>query len=164
MKKMSVVVLAVLVCSMWSCVALAKPQIIAWQWPATDCDALTLDQSDLVEAEMMYRQTSMPMPSDEAGSCASVVDPDAPADATVIAIDVANNTKILNLKPGQTYFLRMRVSAYVVDNWGSWSVEKIFTVPYGRPDRIIVSLGIVRFTSELISDPIIWLNTKRPNG
>lgn len=142
----------------------AKPQIIGWQWPTTDCDGGAIVQAELIESELIYSGSPIPMPSDIEGPCSNVVDPNAPVDASVVAIDPANTSTILNLQPGQTYYARIRVSAFVVGNWSSWSVEHQFTVPYGRPNRVIITSGILRFTSELISDPIIWLSNGRPSG
>lgn len=124
-----------------SACAFAKPHMLTWEWPTTDCEGLTIVASDLVESELIYSSVPMPMPSDTDGPCAVTADPDAPAGSLSVPIPVTDNTVILNLHPGQTYYARMRVSAYVDGNWSSWSDQAQFTIPYGRPNKIIMSNG-----------------------
>lgn len=141
-----------------ACSADAKPQVIAFTWPTTDCDSLPIVASDLIESELIYDIVPMPMPSDTDGPCAVTVDPDPPASATVVPVDTSDTSVILNLHPGQTYYARMRVSAYLAGNWSSWSVQHQFTVPYGKPNRVIIASGLVTRTYNLIEDPVIRLN------
>ena len=139
----------------------AKPQIVSWTMPTADCDGLVLIQSDLIEFEVIYSTSPMPMPSDSAGPCASADDPEAPAGSITVPVPVTETSTILNLHPGETYYLRARVSAYVDGNWSSWAVEINKTVPYGRPDRVLIADGEFKFgvyTSYLIEDPVIRLN------
>ena len=138
--------------------ASAKPQIVSWQMPTTDCDGDPLPAADLLSFELIYDTEPMPMPSDTAGPCGATEDPGPPATATVVNVPVTQTSTILNLQPGVTYYFRARISAYISGNWSAWSVEISKTVPYGRPDRVIVSDGRLSFTSELIEDPPIRLN------
>ena len=158
MMKKILIMLAVALPLLLSCAANAKPQIVTWEWPTTDCDSTILAQADLIESEIIYDTSPMPMPSDTVGACDAVGDPDAPAGATVIPVSVADNSVILNLHPGTTYFARMRVSAYVAGNWSSWSTSHQFTVPYGRPNRVIMGAMLDRWEATLIEDPAIRLN------
>lgn len=122
--------------------AFAKPHQLSWTWPTTNCDATALDAADMIESELIYSTTAMPMPSDTLGPCDEATpDPDAPAGALSVAIPLSDNTVTLNLQPGQTYYARIRVSAYVNGNWSAWSGQAQFTVPYGRPHRVIISDG-----------------------
>lgn len=141
-------------CSM----AQAKPQILSFKMPTVDCDGLVLAQSDLIESNLIYDIVPMPMPSDSAGPCAQTADPGPPAGATVVPIPVTDTTVILNLKPGEHYFARMNVSAYLAGNWSAWSVQYEFTVPYGRPDRVVIADNGVQFISYMIDDPVIRLD------
>ena len=140
------------------CGAQAKPQILSWAWPTTDCDQLVLTTDDLIASDLIYSTAPMPMPSDIDGPCVATSDPDAPASATSVSVPISDTSIILNLKPGETYFARMRVTAYVAENWSSWSKEVQFTVPYGRPNRIIISDGWLHWETELITDPVIRFN------
>lgn len=141
-----------------STVLLAKPQIVSWTVPTTDCDGGTLIPADLVEFELIYSTSPMPMPSDSAGACDVTPDPEAPAGAITVPVPVTETSAVLNLQPGQTYYFRARVSAFVNGNWSSWAGEIDKTVPYGRPDRVIMSDGWVQHISYLIEDPVIRLN------
>jgi len=141
-----------------ACTATAKPQIVSWSWPTTDCEGATLAQSDLVESELIFDLAPMPMPSDSDGPCAVTNDPDSPAGAVVVPIDIADTSTILNLKPGETYFARIRVASFVLGNWSVWSSEHQFTVPYGRPNRVIISAAFGNWEADLIEDPVIRLN------
>jgi len=127
--------LALLLCSC----ALAKPHQLTWVLPIDDCDGGVLTQVDLLEQELVYSQTAMPMPSDTAGPCTGTVDPAAPAGALSVAVPITDTSTVLNLQPGQTYFARIRISAYVNGNWSSWSNQVQFVVPYGRPNVIQLS-------------------------
>jgi len=144
MKK--VIVGIVGLCLFLTCsIVLAKPHQLTWEWPTTMCPepgetvGAALAEADLVESELIYNTAAMPMPSDAEGSCAEPGDPGAPAGAAVVPIPVTVTSTILNLQPGETYFARMRVSAYVNGNWSSWSNQVQFTVPYGRPNVIRMS-------------------------
>ncbi len=139
----------------------AKPQIVAWEWPTTDCDGLVILQADLIASDLIYSTSPMPMPSDSAGNCATDPDPDAPATATSVSVTITDTSMLLNLRPGKTYYARMRVSAYVVGNWSAWSDELQFTVPYGRPNRVILSDGWFQWEAELITDPVIRFKKNR---
>jgi hypothetical protein len=119
--------------------AFAKPHQLTWVLPTTDCDGEALAQADLIEQELVYRLAAMPMPSDTDGPCAAARDPDAPAGALSVAVPATDTSTILNLQPGQTYWARIRISAYVNGNWSSWSNQAQFTVPYGRPNVIRLS-------------------------
>lgn len=132
----------------------AKPQIITWTMPTTDCDGAALAQSDLIEFEIIYSTSPMPMPSDTTGPCDPTADPEAPAGAITVPVPVTETSKILNLQPGQTYYFRGRVSAYIDGNWASWTPEISKTIPYGRPDRFIIADGKLQF----IDDSTIRLN------
>ena len=147
-----------LVFLMSGCAVQAKPQILSWAWPTTDCDGIVLTAADLIESDLIYSTTPMPMPSDADGPCAATADPDAPASATSVSVPVTDTSIILNLKPGETYFARIRVNAYVAGNWSSWSAQKQFTIPYGRPDRVILSNNWFQWEAELIKGPGIRLN------
>ena len=134
----------ILVCLMlFAGCAFAKPHQLTWVWPVLDCDNVTLAQADLLESELIYSLTALPMPSDTDGPCAASVDPDAPAGALSVAIPVTDTSVTLNLQPGQTYFARIRVSAYVNGNWSSWSNQTQFIVPYGRPNVIRLSSSLL---------------------
>ena len=95
-----------------------------------------LAAADLFESELIYSSFDMSMPSDADGPCAASVDPDPPAGSISVAVPVTVTSIILNLQPGQTYYARIRVSAYLDSNWSSWSNQVEFTVPYGRPNVI----------------------------
>lgn len=157
MRKFWIALLIVPILVLASMPAEAKPQIVSWQMPTQDCDGVALAQADLLEFELIFDTSPMPMPSDAAGACDPVADPEAPATATTVPVPVAETSTILNLKPGETYYFRCKVSAYVNGNWSSWSIEISKTVPYGRPDRVIVSDGMLRYEADLITDPIIQL-------
>ncbi len=133
--KSMLVLISLLLCSC----AFAKPHQLTWVLPTTDCDDAALPQADLIEQELVYSLTTMPMPSDTDGPCAASVDPDAPAGALSIAVPITDTSTIINLQPGQTYFARIRISAYFNGNWSSWSNQVTFTVPFGRPN-------VIRFT------------------
>ncbi|MBW2663724.1 MAG: fibronectin type III domain-containing protein [Deltaproteobacteria bacterium] len=117
----------------------------------TDCEGAALAESDLVESELIYSQSPMPMPSDADGVCAPDADPDAPPGSLSVAIPVTDTAVILNLQPGQTYFARIRVSALIAGNWSSWSNQVQFTVPYGKPNVIRLSAGLIQWESAMIS-------------
>lgn len=117
----------------------AKPHQLTWVLPTTDCDGVELAQADLIEQELIYSLTAMPMPSDSDGPCAATVDPDPPAGALSVAIPATDTAAVLNLQPGQEYWARIRISAYVNGNWSSWSNQAQFTVPFGRPNVIRLS-------------------------
>ena len=152
---MVVPVIALLLVSM---PAEAKPQIVSWTMPTSDCDGVALAQADLIEFELIYSTTPMPMPSDTAGPCDATPDPEAPAGAITVPVPVTETSTILNLHPGQTYYFRARISAYIDGNWSAWATEISKTVPYGRPDRVIVSDGRLQYTSYMIDDTAIRLN------
>lgn len=118
-----------------SSVVFAKPHVLLWDWPVQDCEGSLIIESNLLEAEIAYDVNPMPMPSDTDGECAPTIDPSAPQSATVALIPVTANFYELNLKPGETYYARIRVSTFLSGNWSSWSAEKEFTVPFGRPKR-----------------------------
>ena len=140
-------------------VAQAKPQVVSWALPTQDCDGIALAQADLMSFELIYSLTEMPMPSDTAGPCGATEDPEAPAGAITVPVPLTETSVLLNLQPGQTYYFRARVSAYVDGNWSNWSVQISKTVPYGRPDRVIVSDGnpLNHLTFEVVTDPPIKL-------
>ena len=117
--------------------AYAKPQVVGWTWPISDCDGVVIAASDLRDAVFIYDVNPMPMPSDTDGPCTVTPDPDAPVSATSESITVTQTQVTLNLMPGMTYYARIRVSAFVDGNWSNWSSEYQFTVPYGKPNRII---------------------------
>lgn len=126
--------------------AQAKPHQITWTWPTTNCDATALAESDFLSSEMIYSTSPMPMVQDTVGQCdPTAFDEPAPVGAIVVPIDVTSNVVQLNLKPGQTYYVRMNVTAYTVGNTSSWSAEYQFTVPYGRPTRILIADGWQRW-------------------
>lgn len=131
--------LTILLMLFLSTAACAKPHQLTWELPILDCDGELLAGSELIEQELVYSFTAMPMPSDTDGPCATVVDHDAPAGALSVAIPATDTSVSLNLQPGQTYFARIRISAYVDGNWSSWSNQIQFTVPYGRPNTIRLS-------------------------
>lgn len=116
-----------------SSVACAKPQVLSWNWPTTDCDGVTLAVTDLVASEVAVDTAPMDMPSDTAGACSGADDPAAPATATVTDVPMPDTSITLNLQPGVTYYARIRVSAYVAGNWSVWSSQVSFQVPYGKP-------------------------------
>ncbi len=126
-------------------VANAKPHMLSWTWPTTDCDNVPLFGADLIQSELIFDTVPMPMPSDADGPCAPTADPGPPAGATVVPIPLTDIVVTLNLQPGQTYYARIRVSAYVNGNWSSWSDETQFTVPYGRPNKIRFSSGLIQY-------------------
>lgn len=126
-----------------SSLALAKPHQLTWTLPTDDCDGIALTQTDLIEQELIYSLTALPMPSDTDGPCAATVDPDPPAGALSVAVPATDTTVTLNLQPGQEYWARIRISAYVNGNWSSWSNQAQFTVPFGRPN-------VIRFTNSLL--------------
>ena len=132
---MKKILLTILLCVITSC-AYAKPHSLTWQLPTTDCDGVPLFGVDFIEQEIIYDTSPMPMPSDSTGPCFGTPDPDAPPSATVESILPTDTVITLNLQPGQTYYARARVSAYVNGNWSAWSTETQFTVPYGRPNKI----------------------------
>ena len=117
--------------------AFAKPHTLGWNWPGVDCEGTAIAASDLRGAVIAYDVNPMPMPSDTDGECAIADDPDAPAAATVVPVPVTQSKITLNLMPGMTYYARFRVSVFIASNWSNWSVEKEFTVPYGKPNGII---------------------------
>ena len=139
MRKFYLAIITCLFFGLLASAAYAKPHQLTWTWPATDCDGVTLSSADFIESEIVYSFSPMPMPSDTDGPCAIVVDPDAPASATSVPVPLSNSSIILNLQPGQTYYARIRVSAYVDGNWSSWSNQAEFTVPRGRPNVIRLS-------------------------
>lgn len=118
-------------------VAYAKPQVLSWNWPTTDCDGETLVVTDLIASEIAVDTSPMPMPSDTDGACAATGDPDAPASATVTSVPMPDTSITLNLQPGVTYYARIRVSAYIDGNWSVWSDQVSFQVPYGKPGQPI---------------------------
>ena len=113
--------------------AMAKPQVLSWNWPTTDCDGAPLVVTDLLTSEIAVDVVPMDMPSDTAGPCSATADPDAPATATVTPVTMPDTSITLNLNPGVTYYARIRVSAYQAGNWSSWSTQVSFQVPYGKP-------------------------------
>ena len=151
-------ILTCIVFMFMGCAAQAKPQIVSWTWPTTDCDGLVMTSDDLIASDLIYSTTPMPMPSDIDGPCAVTPDPDAPASAISVSVPIADTSVILNLKPGETYFARIRVIAYVAGNSSAWSAQKQFTIPYGRPDRVILSNNWFQWEAELIKGPGIRLN------
>ncbi len=155
MNKLLISMLFVLVLAFMPAPAEAKPHQLSWSWPTTDCDSLILASSDLIESELIYAVSSMPMPSDTTGSCDATADPGAPAGATVVPISISETSAVLNLKPGQTYYARIRVSAYVAGNWSSWSTELQFTVPYGRPNKVILADGLIRYESTMMTTTVL---------
>lgn len=130
-------VLAVFLCSFaFASIAEAKPHTLSWDWPVSDCDGTEIVLTDLLESELIYSLEPMPMPSDTEGQCAGP-DDDAPAGALSVPIPVTPDAVItLNLRPGETYYARIKVSAFISGNWSVWSEQLEFTVPYGRPHRI----------------------------
>ena len=151
-------VVAVLACTLMPAPAEAKPQIITWEIPTTDCDGVPLAQGDFVEFELIYSTSPMPMPSDSAGPCDATPDPEAPSGALTVSVPVTETSKVLNMQPGETYFFRARVSAYVNGNWSSWTAEISKTIPYGRPDKFIIADGKLQYTIYVIDDSAIRLN------
>lgn len=130
-----------------SACAFAKPHQLTWVWPVEYCPEPgqtagdPLSTSDLVESELVYSLSPMPMPSDSAGPCSATADPDAPAGAISVPITIPDTAVTLNLQPGTTYYARIRVAAPIAGNWSSWSNQVQFTVPYGRPNVIQLSFG-----------------------
>lgn len=144
----------------------AKPHQLTIEWPVTTCDGDALALTDLVEAELIYDEIVISMPSDTAGPCPGGIDPDAPAGIPVVDVPVtatATTTVILNLQPGQTYYTRARVSAYFNDWWSSWSTPIQFTVPYGRPNVIRLS-GLFQLQYEEIGVTHIQLGKHRTSS
>lgn len=127
----------------------AKPHQLTYVLPTTDCDGAPLAQADLIEQELIYSQTAMPMPSDTEGSCSEIVDPEPPAGSLSVAVPAIATSVILNLQPGQEYFARIRISAYLNGNWSSWSNQAQFTVPYGRPN-------VIRLSSNMLDRMEYW--------
>lgn len=114
--------------------AVAKPQILQWNWPTTDCDNAPLAVTDFRVSELAIDTAPMDMPSDAAGKCdPTTTDPDAPATATVYDVPIPDTSITVNLNPGVVYYARIRVSAYIDGNWSSWSEQVSFQVPYGKP-------------------------------
>ena len=142
MKKLISLLAIFTVLFMSSACAAAQHQL-AWTWPVTNCDETPLDSADFIESELIYSQTAMPMTSDTEGPCSVNRDADPPAGSISMPVPLALNSIILNVQPGQTYFARIRVSAYVDGNWSSWSSQAEFTVPYSRPN-------IIRFSRNLL--------------
>lgn len=155
--KLFIAIMLLFACMFIGDTALAKPQILSWTWPIDDCDGEVLAQSDLRESELIYSAVPMPMPSDSSGPCATAPDPGPPAGSLLVPVPITGTSIILNLQPGQTYYARIRVSAYANGNWSSWSNETVFTVPYGRPNRVIMGSGLGRIEYYLIEDPVIVL-------
>ena len=115
----------------------AKPQDLSWNWPTVNCDGEAMSLSDLVVGEVAVDTSPMVMPSDTAGPCSGTDDPAAPVTAIVAPVTPDQTTVTVNLQPGVTYYARIRVSAYIDGNWSSWSQEKAFIVPYGKPGQPI---------------------------
>lgn len=130
--------------------AVAKPHQLSWTWPVDTCDGAALSVGELIEAELIYSLVHMSMPSDGAGPCAEPGDPEAPPGAITVPISMPDTTVTLNLQPGQTYYARIRVSAYLAGNWSAWSAEATFTVPYGRPNRVIFTFNGLQYEYDLI--------------
>lgn len=133
----------------------AKPHQLSWTWPTDNCDGTALDPGDLMESELIYSLSPMPMPSDTDGACEPTGDPGPPAGALTVPIPITDNVVQLNLQPGQTYYARIRVSAYNSTNWSVWSGQVQFTVPYGRPNRVILSDGWKRWEYYPISYSVL---------
>lgn len=143
-------VIATLVLLLACGVAEAKPHQLTYVLPIADCDGVELAQADLIEQELIYSQTAMPMPSDTEGPCAEIVDPDPPAGSLSVAVPATATSVILNLQPGQEYYARIRISAYVNGNWSSWSNQAQFTVPYGQPN-------VIRLSSNMLDRMEYWV-------
>jgi len=136
---------------MLAATACAKPHQLAIQWPVTDCDGDPVVATDLFESELIYSTSAMPMPSDIDGDCAQPGDPDAPAGALSVPVPVVDSAVTINLQPGQTYYARIRVSTFIAGNWSAWSNQVQFTVPYGRPTRVIFgSNSVLRWEADMI--------------
>ncbi len=131
--------LAVFVMLLAPPVSHAKPHQLTWEWPTEDCDGNPLSSADFIEAELIYSLTPMPMTSDTEGTCSVNRDADPPAGALTVPVPLSDTSIILNLQPGQTYYVRIRVSAYVNNNWSSWSNQAEPIAPYGRPNVIRIS-------------------------
>ncbi len=153
MKKWISVFVLLLASSMFllaSAPANAKPHMLTFEMPTSDCEGGAVTAADLIEAELIYSFTTMPMPSDTDGPCAQVRDPDAPAGSLSVPVPVTDTSVVLNLQPGQQYYARMKVSAFVAGNWSSWSLQAVFTVPYGRPN-------VIRITGNALGRMEYWL-------
>lgn len=146
-------IISILIMTMLCSCAFAKPHQLTWAQPVTDCDGETLTQANFLEQELIYSLTPMPMPSDADGPCAVVADPEAPAGSLSVAVPATDESTVLNLQPGQTYYARIRISAYVNGNWSSWSNQAQFTVPYGRPN-------IIRLSSNKLDRMEYWVLTE----
>jgi hypothetical protein len=134
----------------------AKPHMLTWEWPTTDCDGDALAATDLFESELIYSLSPMPMPSDSGGACTETGDPDAPAGALTVPIPVVDTAVTLNVQPGETYYARIRVSSFVDGNWSVWSDQVTFTVPYGKPNKVQFTTGLVQWEAEMISTTHIY--------
>ncbi len=109
---------------------------LSWTWPVTNCDQSVLDSADFITSELIYSITEMPMSSDSGDTCGGT-DGDPPLGSLSVNIPLDTDAIVLNnLQPGQTYYARIRVSAYSEDNWSSWSQQAVFTVAYSRPNII----------------------------
>lgn len=147
---------------LFSAAGFAKPQIVGWTNPTTNCDGDSLTDADLISYEIAYSISPMPVPSDTGGSCdQSQPDPDVLTGATVATLSGPATNAILNLQPGQRYYVRIRVDAYIAGNWSSWSGEAAIDVPYGRPERVIISDGMYQIQYELITDPMLQIGWRK---
>lgn len=119
--------------------ALAKPHTLSWEWPVDTCEGDPMVLTDLLDAELIYSTSPMPMQQDVDGPCVGL-NAAAPAGSISVPIPVTPDTFVtLNLQPGQTYYARMRVSAFTDGNLSGWTEQLEFVVPFGRPN-------VIRFT------------------
>ena len=121
--------------------AFADPVTVSWQMPTSNCDGSQVLPGDLTNLEIYVSTSTIPAVGTSYGTERDTPPPGGTA--TVVEPDVAVTQIDIDLAPGATYFIRMRVRN-AQGEWSNFSNEVSRFVAFPRPDVptiTIINLG-----------------------